>query len=65
MLYRMLFLLVLIFNGAVNGVEAVIHHGPHFDYSKKLEEEILNFQKITPDYTPEQAKKYLESITEK
>ena len=46
------------FNGAVNGVEAVIHHGSHFDYTDKINDLLHEYQKRNPNYTPEQAKDF-------
>ena len=50
------------FNGAINGVQAIKHHGPHSQYTKKIQEMISSWQERNPNYTPKQAKKFLESI---
>lgn len=53
------------FNGVSNGVKAIYHHGPHADYTMKIRQMIRNFQSRNPDYTPEQAKEFLESVAQR
>ena len=50
------------FNGAINGVKAVKYHGPHINYTNEIEDKINEWQNMHPNYTPEQAKSFLESM---
>ena len=50
------------FNGVVNGVQATKHHGPHNEYTKMVRRALDDFKKTYPDYTPEQAKVFLENL---
>ena len=50
------------FNGVINGVQAAKNHGPHNKYTNMVEGLINSFKKQNPDYTPEQAKVFLEKL---
>ncbi len=53
------------FNGAINGVEAIKHHGPHNKYTNEIEGLINAWHNKHKDYTPEQAKNFLEKVADK
>lgn len=53
------------FNGAINGVKAVKNHGPHLDYTQKIRTLLDDFIELHPNYTPEDAKNFLESVAKK
>jgi hypothetical protein len=58
------------FNGAINGIPldkyidatGAGRHGPHGNYTDQIRQALLNFEKNNPDYTPQNAKQFLEIL---
>lgn len=50
------------FNGIINGVKAITHHGSHPKYTESIRQRILDWSKANPNYTPEEAKSFLEGL---
>ena len=53
------------FNGKRNGLAVAKGHGSHPSYTKALEKKINDWKDANPDYTPEQAKAFLEKLADK
>ena len=53
------------FNGVINGVKASVHHGPHNNYNELIRTKIYEWKRQNPDYTPEQAKSFLEHLAKR
>ena len=50
------------FNGIQNGIKALKNHGPHSKYTESIRKAIGDWKNQNPDYTPEQAKAFIESL---
>ena len=50
------------FNGIQNGIKALINHGPHPKYTESIRKAISDWKIQNPNYTPEQAKSFIESL---
>ncbi len=53
------------FNGAINGIEVMQHHGSHQKYTEAIQKEIIEWESKNTNYTPKEAKEYMESLAEK
>ncbi|MBO7285750.1 MAG: AHH domain-containing protein [Alistipes sp.] len=53
------------FNGAINGIEVMQHHGSHQKYTEVIQKEIIEWESKNTNYTPKEAKEYMESLAEK
>ena len=53
------------FNGAINGIEVMQHHGSHQKYTEAIQKEIIEWKSKNTNYTPKEAKEYMESLAEK
>lgn len=53
------------FNGAINGIEVMQHHGSHPKYTEAIQKEIIEWESKNTNYTPKEAKEYMESLAEK
>ena len=51
------------FNGAINGIEVMQHHGSHKNYTEAIRKRIKKWEDEHKRYTPEQAKEFIEDIT--
>lgn len=52
------------FNGAVNGIAVKARHGPHSKYTDQLRKKIDQWVKDNEDFTPEQAKEFIQDLTD-
>lgn len=50
------------FNGVANGVPAVKYHGPHNEYTNRIEQSIIEWKRENPNYTPQQAREFIEDL---
>ena len=53
------------FNGAINGIEVMQHHGSHAKYTEYIREEIKKWAKKNANYTPEAAKEFMENLAKR
>ena len=53
------------FNGAINGIEVMQHHGSHQKYTEAIQKEIIEWESNNTNYTPKETKEYMESLAEK
>ena len=53
------------YNGAINGIEVMQHHGSHQKYTEAIQKEIIEWESKNTNYTPKEAKEYMESLAEK
>ena len=53
------------FNGAINGIEVMQHHGSHAKYTEYIREEIKKWAKDNANYTPEAAKEFMENLAKR
>ena len=53
------------FNGAINGIEVMQHHGSHPKYTEAIRTRIKNWMDDNKNYTPEDAKDFIEELTTK
>ena len=51
------------FNGAINGIEVMQHHGSHQKYTEAIRKRIKNWMEEHKNYTPEDAKDFIEELT--
>ncbi len=51
------------FNGAINGIEVMQHHGSHQKYTEAIRTRIKNWMEKNKNYTPEDAKDFIEELT--
>lgn len=52
------------FNGKRNGIAVGKHHGSHSNYTNSINDRISKWQRDNPDYTPEQAKSFIENLSD-
>ena len=51
------------FNGAINGIEVMQHHGSHQNYTEAIRTRIKKWMEKNKNYTPEDAKDFIEELT--
>ena len=51
------------FNGAINGIEVMQHHGSHKKYTEAIQTRIKKWEGDNKNYTPEDAKDFIEKLT--
>ncbi|MBQ2844227.1 MAG: AHH domain-containing protein [Alistipes sp.] len=51
------------FNGTINGIEVMQHHGSHQKYTEAIRTRIKNWMEDNKNYTPEDAKDFIEELT--
>lgn len=51
------------FNGAINGIEVMQHHGSHAKYTEAIRKRIETWMEDNKNYTPEDAKDFIEELT--
>ena len=51
------------FNGAINGIEVMQHHGSHKKYTEAIQTRIKKWKDKNKNYTPEKAKDFIEELT--
>ena len=51
------------FNGAINGIEVMQHHGSHQKYTEAIRARIKKWKEKNKNYTPEKAKDFIEELT--
>lgn len=51
------------FNGAINGIEVMQHHGSHPKYTEAIRKRIKTWMEDNKNYTPEDAKDFIEELT--
>ena len=51
------------FNGAINGIEVMQHHGSQAKYTETIRKRIKIWMEDNKNYTPKDAKDFIEELT--